>query len=134
MITLTTPVPIPNLTRSRVIAVILDDPQSTASVQVTIGAGGGRNLPTVSLAIRNTQLVGGVPVAGTTSDGLAVNGAPTSLVGDLLERVAVTTPTGYDTIEAAYRSGGNKNAAFRAVEQALLTLGIFGSGLGGSVS
>lgn len=53
MLTLTTPVSVPNLTKCRVKAVRLDQDSSTAFVDVEVGGAAGRIYATLSLAIRN---------------------------------------------------------------------------------
>ncbi len=122
MIALTTPVAIPNITRIELLGVSFVDDASIAVVRIAVrSAPAGNRVREIELTVRN-----GVSL------GLAVNATPRHW-NDSVETGPVTTPTGYDTLEAAY-SGGTKPARKRAVESALLTLGVIGASLAGTVS
>lgn len=124
MISLTTPVAVPNITRIQVVAFQADEEanEGVVTVELRSPAGSNRVYRRMKLAVRNGK-----------SEGLALNASPTGYQ-DLVSDIVVDTPTGFDTVLAAYVGAANKAARLRAVETALISLGVLGSGLGGTVS
>jgi hypothetical protein len=124
MISLATPITQQNATRLELLRLALYDDVSIA--RVTLGLRSppaGNRILLFELTIRNGLC-----------DVLQAKAAP-STWNDIAEVVsnALTAASGYDTIEAAY-NGGSKAARKRAVETALLSLGVIHANLTGDVS
>jgi len=129
MITLTTPITVPNITRIRVTEVALYDGQATARIKLQIlSPGGTPRTKDFEILVTN-----GVNAADTSSS-IAANPTTSAFDGDVVQGPRVQVATGYDQVEAAYRGGANKAASFRAVETLLLSLGLIPAALGGTVS
>jgi hypothetical protein len=118
MITLTTPIVIPNVNRIRVTEVLFFDRSESARVYLSFLAAGGRSLDTH---------------VNVTNAGAMCLDANAAAVGfdDFLSRELREMTGAYDAIEAAYRSGATRAAAKRNVAQKLLDLGILGASLAG---
>lgn len=129
MITLTTPIAVPNITRVRVTEVALFDASSTARIKLQVLSPGG-----TPRAKDFEILVTNGATADDTSSTLAINATTSAFDGDVVPGGRLRVVNGYDQVEAAYRAAANKAAAFRAVETLLLSLNLLPSQLGGTVS
>lgn len=124
MITLTTPVPQPNVTRVRAISVVLNDAGSFGYVtlQLLSPPAGGRSLERV------------VQITNGPCDRLIVNATPKAWDDTVtVDQTQVIVANGFDQLEAAY-NGASRAARFRAVETALISMGVISSALSGAVS
>lgn len=122
MITLTSSVAVPNIQRIELEYWAFDDRVSTAYLRFVVrsSAANGR-AKSFSVIVRN-----GI------SDCLRIN--PNAAAWDDTVNVdAVSTPSGYDTLEAA-ATGASRSARKRSLEQAALSLGVIHAGLSGTVS
>lgn len=125
-ITLTSNLPLPPVSRLRVVNVQIDDANAIATVTVQAGGAGGRLYNQYSITVVDA------PAAGI---GLQVNASPATF-DDLITVVQqLVVANGFTALEAAYRGAASRAAAFRAVEQRLLTDGwLVQPGLAGTVS
>lgn len=123
MITFTTPVQVPNATRVKVTTVLLYDEQSYARLDVQV-LSPGQTPHALRFELLATD-------AGSCT-GLRRAGTPNKF-SDIIETFVLTVPNAYSQIETAYRGGGNKANAYKAVEQKLLDLGIIDATLAGTV-
>lgn len=122
-ITLTTPIAVPNITRIKVADVLLFDSANVAKI----------NVEALSTPANGRRKSFQLEVANGKSQSIAKNVASTQFDDDVVYSGRIDTATGYDQVEAAYRSGANKAAAYRAVETALLALGVIDATLTGTV-
>lgn len=122
-ISLTTPIVIPNATRVKVTDLSIEDSLSRAVITVAVlsSPATGR-VRRFSLTVRNGA-----------SASLAKNATADDWSNEFALG-AVDTPTGYDEVEAAYRTGANKAAGFRAVETKLLAIGVLSADFAGTVA
>lgn len=124
MITLTTPVPQPNVTRARAISVVLNDAGSYGYVtlQLLSPPAGGRSLERV------------LQITNGPCDRLIINPAPKAWDDTVtVDQTQISVANGFDQLEAAY-NGASRAARFRAVEAVLISMGVIAPALGGAVS
>jgi len=125
MIVLTTPVNVPNVTRIQVTDVSLFDSSSQAVVVVQVKS------PPASNRTQGYQLT--IADAGQCSR-IKQNPTPIAFGDPVVVDQFTPTAGAYTRLEAAYRGGGSKAAAFKAVETQLLADGIIDATLTGTVS
>ncbi len=117
MITLTTPINIPNINRIRVKTVAIDTDASTAFVVAQAQQIGGNVYGAYQLQIVNGSCIG-----------LRANVAPTGPT-DALQGFTASAPTGFTDVVAAYTNGaGNLAAKNSAVETVLIAAGLLPAG------
>jgi len=117
MLTLTTPIVIPNVTKVHVDSVALDSNTNTGTVVCSV------------------QCAGVIPYGGPviltvvdgTSQGLRAKATPLGVL-DRLEVFALNTPTGFTDLVTAYSSGGGVGVKNKAAETALLAAGLLPPG------
>jgi hypothetical protein len=114
MLTLTVPIPVPNLTKIHVDSVQLDGVLNQALVALTVQGAGGVVYQHITLGVRD-----GV------SDALRAKAAPLGYQ-DVLEVYALATPTGFTDLVTAYTGG--IAARNKAAESALLAAGLLPAG------
>lgn len=130
MFTLTTPIAIPNVTKIKAASVLLFDESSLARITVLVlSPGATPRTKRMELTVGNA----GAELAGPQSTTVTKNLAPVAFDDDVVYGAPLSIADGYDQIEAAYRGGVNKAAAFRAVEQKLADLHIIDATLAGTV-
>lgn len=127
-ITLTTPLPVPNVTRWFVSSVRADDDNAVMTIQIDFRSAPATNqlLTRASLQIFNL-ITGGssnkisrqIPIVGGNSS-------------DVLTVSQISLPTGYDDAVAAWRGGNTPAARKSALETYLLSSGIVDSTLTGT--
>lgn len=116
MLTLTTPITCPNITKARVRRLETDEDNAEVRVMVELTGPSNRFYGNVDLAVRNGM-----------SDRVRANPAPLrfdDLV--LVDRLAVSTATGYTDLSTL--SGANPSARNRAAETALVSAGVLPAG------
>lgn len=134
MITLTTPIPVPNGTRIRAEhAQFIEDANSIDEMPSETGPIALVKLRVMSSPANNRSKLFRLVIRNGLCDGIRKSTTATAFDGDV-EMFAITSATAYDQIEAAYRGAGGRAAALKAVETALLTLGIIDATLTGTVS
>lgn len=120
MITLATPIAIPNLTKCRIVWAHIDGDLGLLQAQVEVGtaAAGGKVYATFLLEARD----------GGTSNGVRAKSPPTSYA-DFVEGFSTTLlPTGFTDGAAAYRSGASHAAGIRALETWAQGVGLLPAG------
>jgi len=122
MITLTSAIAIPNLTRVRLRQPLFDDINSVLTAQIEVGtaAGGGKIYATLMLEVRN----------GGNSNGMRAKASPTSFA-DFVEGFTLGAPlaTGFDDALTAFAGGGAGLAAkLRALETWAQGVGLLPAG------
>jgi len=115
MLTLTTPVSVPNIQKVHVDAVQLDGNTNIGLVTCTVQGGGGLVYGVFQLTVKNG-----------TSQGLRASVSPLGYM-DRIELFAVSTATGFTDLDTAY-AGANANAKNRNAETALLAAGLLPAG------
>ena len=107
MITLTAAIAVPNIQRVKISEVLFFDASSAAVVKGAV----------LSSPANNRSKLFELTIKNGLCDVLGPNPTPTRFDEDLVVSYqAITVAAGYDNLEAAYRGGANKAAAFRAVE------------------
>jgi hypothetical protein len=114
MLTLTTPVAVPNIQKIHVDAVQLDVNANLGLVTCTVQGGGGLVYRVITLGIRDGQ-----------SDGIRAKASPVGFT-DIVEVFSVATPTGFTDLVTAYTGG--ITARNKAAEAALLATGCLPAG------
>ncbi len=117
MLTLTTPIAVPNVTKVHVDSVALDSNTNTGTV------------------VCSAQCAGAIPYGGPVvltvkdgqSQGLRVTASPLGIL-DRLEVFTTTTATGFTDLVTAYSAGGGVGAKNKAAESALLAAGLLPAG------
>lgn len=127
-VTLTTPIPVPNVTRWMISAVNANDDTSIMIVTIEFRSAPATN----QLLVRATLQIANVVAGGLTTK----IARQTPIVGgnssDILTFSQLSLPTGYDDAIAAWRSGATPNARKAALETFLLSSGIVDSSLTGT--
>jgi len=124
MIVLTTPVNVPNVTRIQATDVALFDSSSQGIVALQVRS------PAASNRVQGYQLT--INDSGQCSR-IKVNPTPIAFGDPVVIDQFTPSPGAYTRLEAAYRGGGSKAAAFKAVETQLLADGIIDASLTGTV-
>ena len=117
MLTLTTPITVPNITKVHVDSVALDSNLNTGTVVCSVQCAGV--IPyggPVVLTVRDGQ-----------SQGLRATVTPLGVL-DRLEVFSTTTATGFTDLVAAYSAGGGVGVKNKAAESALLAAGLLPPG------
>lgn len=114
MLTLTTPLPVPNLQKIKVAAVQLDGDNNVASITCVVFGPGAKVYATVGLSVRDGDCQG-------------LRGTVTPLgYSDIIELFTVTRATGFTDLVAAYTGNiGNRN---KAAETFLMNAGLLPAG------
>jgi hypothetical protein len=116
MLNLTVNVPVPNITKMRVVVVDLNGDTNTALVTVAAQGAGALPWPTLlTLGIRDGS-----------SEGIRAKASPLGY-GDILEVFGFTTPTGFTDLVTAY-VGGGISARNKAAESYLVSIGALPAG------
>lgn len=114
MLTLTTPIAVPNVQKIHVDAVQLDGNANVATVVCSVQGGGGLIYAIYTLQVRDGQ-----------SLGIRATVAPLGYL-DRLEVFSATTPTGFSDLVTA--STGGIVARLKGAESALLAAGLLPAG------
>jgi hypothetical protein len=113
MLTLTSAITVPNITRCKVKRLTIDDDSQTVFVTVDVMAAGARVYGTYQCAVRNGSC-----------QGLKEKSAPAGY-NDIVEEVTVTDATGYTDLATLT---GTAPARYKAAETALEAAGLLPDG------
>jgi hypothetical protein len=123
MVTLTTPITVPNLTRARLSRPDIDEDASVLTLRAEVGGAGGRIYGVYTLTIANGQ-----------AQGVRATAAPAGW-GDVVQVFTRTTAdlpgiaTAYTDAVSAFLAGGGALAArLRALETYLQSVGLLPAG------
>ncbi len=117
MLTLTTPVTIPNITKLRVNSPVFDDDNSLLTVRVDVQIAG-------ALVVKSLACV----IGNGSAQGVRANPSPLN-VDDRVQVFTQSQPTGYTDAVAAYNAaGGGVSAKCKAIETYMLGVGLLPAG------